>query len=237
MAHPFSLLLGETEIQTFFKNSDTPISTITALHARNRKAIAYFSAGTYENWRPDASLFPAAALGRKMDDWEGERWLQPAHPAIRQVMRARLDLAQQKGFDGVDPDNVDGWDNKNGLKLTKHDAIEYVLWLAHEAHARGLSVGLKNAGDIVDKVLGDMQWAVNEQAVQFGDVEQFLPFVRAGKPVFHVEYPKGEDPDDKKQNDEREVTGKKRDKCFGARGKGFSTVIKNVRLDQWVQTS
>lgn len=152
-------------------------------------------------------------------------------------MLARLDLARSKGFDGVDPDNVDGFDNKNGLKLTKADAVDYVLWLAREAHLRALSVGLKNAGDIVDRVLGEVQFAVNEQAVQFGDVEQFLPFVRAGKPVFHVEYPKGEDEDDDRQNNEQEVTGKKRDKCLGARGRGFSSIIKNIRLDQWVQTS
>lgn len=152
-------------------------------------------------------------------------------------MRARLDLAVQKGFDGVDPDNVDGWDNRNGLGLTRDHAVDYVLWLAREAHARGLAIGLKNAGDIAPRVLGEMQWAVNEQAVQFGDEEQFVPFVKAGKPVFHVEYPKGEDPENDRQNDRKEVTGKKRDKCFRARTLGFSTIIKNVRLDQWVQTS
>ncbi|CAN8101201.1 unnamed protein product [Discula destructiva] len=216
---------------------DTPTTSVQALHARGRKVIAYFSAGTYEDWRPDAARFPPAALGRKMDDWAGERWLLPTDPTVQQIMRARLDLAVSKGFDGVDPDNVDGWDNKNGLKLTRQHAVDYVHFLAREAHARGLSVGLKNAGDIVPRVLGCVQWAVNEQAVQFGDEEQFLPFIKAGKPVFHVEYPKGEDPDDKKQNDEREVTGKKRDKCMRARTRGFSTVIKNVKLDQWVQTS
>lgn len=175
-----------------------------------------------------------------MADWEGERWLHPADATVRQVMRARLDLAAAKGFDGVDPDNVDGFDNPKetkDLKLTRQHAVEYVHWLAREAHARGLSCGLKNAGDVVGDVLGVVEYAVNEQAVQFDDVEAFLPFIRAGKPVFHVEYPKGEDPDSKKQNDEKEVTGKKRDKCFGAKAKGFSTVIKNVKLDQWVQTS
>lgn len=57
-----------------------------------------------------------------------------------------------------------------------------------------------------------------------------------GKPVFHVEYPKGEDPDSNKQNDAKEVKGKKRDKCMKGKQHGFSTIIKNVRLDQWIQT-
>lgn len=217
---------------------DTPASTITALHAHGHRAVAYFSAGTHESWRPDAPLFPPSALGRALDGgWTGERWVQTSSPDVRAVMRARLDEAARRGFDGVDPDNVDGWDNRNGLGLTRDGAVEYVVWLAREARARGLAVGLKNAGDIVPRVLGEVQWAVNEQAVQFGDEEQFVPFIRAGKPVFHVEYPKGEDPDSDRHNDGKEVTGKKKDKCFSARKLGFSTIIKNVRLDQWVQTS
>lgn len=151
--------------------------------------------------------------------------------------RYHVEVAAEKGFDGVDPDNVDGYDNKNGLGLTEADAVDYVLWLAREANARGLSCGLKNAGDIVPRVVDHVQWCVNEQAVQYGDEEQFAPFVRRGKAVFHVEYPKGEDPDNKKHNDEKEVTGKKRDKCMKGKQHGFSTIIKNVRLDQWVQTS
>lgn len=218
---------------------DTPAESVAALRARGRRVVAYFSAGTREDWRPDAAAFPqhrGDGLGRALPDWPGERWVRPSAPAVRAVMAARLDLARAKGFDGVDPDNVDGYDNRNGLGLTRDDAVEYVRWLACEARARGLAVGLKNAGDVVPRVIDVVQWAVSEQAVQFGDVAQFEPFVRAGKPVFHVEYPKGEDEDDDRQNDTRDVTGKKRDKCFRARDKGFSTIIKNVRLDQWVQT-
>lgn len=198
--------------------------------------IAYFSAGTHEKWRADAHQFPKADLGRKMDDWDGETWVNTRSPAVRAIMRARLDLARQKRFDGVDPDNVDAYDNKNGLKLSKNDAVDYVLFLAREAHARGLSCGLKNAGDIVPRVVSEVEYCVQEQCVQYDDEDQFLPFVQAGKPVFHVEYPKGDDADNDKHNDGRLVTGRKRDRCLRARPLGFSTIIKNVRLDQWVQT-
>lgn len=215
---------------------DTPVSTITTLHQHGHKVIAYFSAGTHEKWRADAARFPPADLGRRMDDWDGETWVQTRSPAVRQIMLARLDLAREKGFDGVDPDNVDAYDNKNGLKLTRDDAVDYVLFLAREAHARGLSAGLKNAGDIVPRVVGEVQWCVQEQCVQYGDEEQFEPFVSAGKPVFHVEYPKGDDADNDRHNDGKDVTGKKRDKCFKAKTLGFSSIIKNVRLDQWIQT-
>lgn len=216
---------------------DTPPATIQSLHQRGHRVVAYFSAGTREAWRADAAQFPKADVGRPMDDWPGEAWVRTGSPAVRAVMRARLDLARHKGFDGVDPDNVDAYDNKNGLKLTKDDAVDYVRFLAREAHARGLAVGLKNAGDIVPRVVGEVEWCVQEQCVQYGDEEQFVPFIKAGKPVFHVEYPKGDDADNDKHNNDREVTGKKRDKCFRARELGFSTIIKNVRLDQWIQTN
>ena len=35
-----------------------------------------------------------------------------------------------------------------------------------------------------------MQWSVNEQCVQYSECNTFRPFIDAGKPVFHIEYPK-----------------------------------------------
>lgn len=60
----------------------------------------------------------------------------------------------------VDPDNVDGYDNDNGLKLTEKDAIEYMEFLSTEAHHRNLSIGLKNAGSIVKDVVKLVEWSV-----------------------------------------------------------------------------
>jgi hypothetical protein len=34
-------------------------------------------------------------------------------------MAARIQVAKDKGCDGVDPDNVNGYDNDNGLGFTK----------------------------------------------------------------------------------------------------------------------
>ena len=42
---------------------------------------------------------------------------------VRKIMQARLDVAKEKGCDGVDPDNVDGYDNENGLDLTVNRSI------------------------------------------------------------------------------------------------------------------
>lgn len=45
-------------------------------------------------------------------------------------MRRRLDKAVSRGCDGVEPDNVDGYTNHNGLGLTAADQLTYNKWLA-----------------------------------------------------------------------------------------------------------
>ncbi len=66
------------------------------------------------------------------------------------LMRARLDLCQAKGFDAVEPDNIDGYqvDGGTGFPLTAGDQLRYNRWIAAEAHCRGLSIGLKNDSDM-----------------------------------------------------------------------------------------
>jgi hypothetical protein len=41
-------------------------------------------------------------------------------------MSTRLALASSKGCDGVDPDNVDGYDNDSGFDLTPSTALDYL---------------------------------------------------------------------------------------------------------------
>src|SRR3989442_1480098 len=45
---------------------DSSAALISRLKASGKKVICYFSAGSYENWRPDASQFPSAVLGNPM---------------------------------------------------------------------------------------------------------------------------------------------------------------------------
>ena len=43
---------------------DNTATNVAALHAAGIKVVCYLSAGTFENWRPDAGQFPASILGR-----------------------------------------------------------------------------------------------------------------------------------------------------------------------------
>lgn len=54
---------------------ETPAASVAALHALGRKVVAYFSAGTAEDWRADVRGIPKGEVGGKMDGWAGERWV------------------------------------------------------------------------------------------------------------------------------------------------------------------
>ena len=161
---------------------------IDALHAAGRRVICYFSAGSYEPWRPDAYGFGIEGVGRSLAGWPDERWLDVRAEEVRRVMAARLDLARAKGCDGVEPDNVDGYRHRTGFELTAEDQVAYNRWLATEAHARGLAVGLKNALALVPALVDAFDFAVNEQCHEYEECEVLRPFLDAGKPVFNAEY-------------------------------------------------
>jgi len=149
--------------------------------------ICYFSAGSYESWRPDSSAFPAEVLGSEMDGWD-ELWLDIRSDALKPVMLARLDLAKAKGCDGVEPDNVDGYSNDTGFPLSASDQLLYNRYLATEAHHRGLSIGLKNDLDQVATLEPYFDFALNEQCHAYDECTLLEPFIDADKPVFNAEY-------------------------------------------------
>ncbi|KAE8452415.1 hypothetical protein EG329_000317 [Mollisiaceae sp. DMI_Dod_QoI] len=204
---------------------DTPASTISTLHSAGKKVICYFSAGSFEDWRPDQSSFQASDKGSAMQGWQGEWWLNTNSANVRSIMTTRIELAASKSCDGIDPDNVDGYANDNGAGIKEADAVNFLNFLADNAHSRGMAIGLKNAGDLVNSVLSIMQWAVNEQCQQFNECGLSKPFIDAGKPVFHIEYPDGA------PNISPEV---KKASCDVSASNGFSTVLKTNDLSAWV---
>lgn len=167
---------------------DTPQQTIGDLKAVGRIVICYFSAGTWEDWRYDAAAFPAAALGAPLADWPGERWLNIRRADVRVLLSKRLDLAVSKGCNGVDPDNVDGYSNPNGLMLTAADQLDFNRWLAREAHNRDLTIGLKNTVELLPQLVDDYDFAINESCFRYKECDGYQLFRQQGKPVFIAEY-------------------------------------------------
>lgn len=197
---------------------EPPDAVIQSLHADGRKVVCYFSAGSWENWRPDAAEFPAEVKGNNLAGWAGEKWLDVRRlDLLGPIMEARLDLAVSRRCDGVEPDNVDGFTNRTGFPLTAADQRRYDTWLAERAHERGLSVGLKNDLEQVRALVPLFDWALDEQCFEYDECEALLPFVGEGKAVFGVEY-----------------QGSPDSFCPRAVAYGFSWLKKRPALGPWV---
>lgn len=167
---------------------DTPQATIDALRLAGKRVVCYFSAGSSEDWRSDHVRFAAADMGNPLDQWPGERWLDTRSANVRAIMSARLDLAASKRCDGVEPDNMDGYANAPGFALTAESQLDYNRFIANQARARGLAVGLKNDVDQLAALEPYFDFAVNEQCHQYGECGGYAVFTTRGKPVFNAEY-------------------------------------------------
>ncbi|MET9731556.1 endo alpha-1,4 polygalactosaminidase [Streptomyces sp. NPDC006458] len=195
---------------------DHDADTVAGLHDDGRKVICYLSTGAWEDWRPDAGDFPREVLGRG-NGWDGERWLDIRRTDVLEpLMAVRLDMCREKGFDAVEPDNMDGHVNDTGFPLTAADQLRYNRLIARMAHDRGLAVGLKNDLDQIPELVGEFDFAVNEQCARYGECETLTPFIAARKAVFHVEY---------------ELPTA--DFCPKARKLGLSSMLKHYDLGPW----
>jgi len=168
---------------------DSPASLVSSLQGAGRKVYAYFSAGSWEDWRPDAGDYPSSIRGNALEGFPNENWLDIREiETLRPLIVARLQLAVDDGYDGVDPDNMDGYQNSSGFNLQSSDQIAFNQMVAEEAHSLGLSCGLKNTVGLIPQLVDDFDFAVNEEAFRYNEESSLAAFISAGKPVFNVEY-------------------------------------------------
>jgi glycosyl hydrolase family 114 len=199
---------------------DNSASVVAALHARGRHVVCYVDAGTYEQGRPDSASYPAAVRGKALPDWPGEQWLDVRRlDVLGPILGRRLDLCKEKGFDAVEPDNIDGYANDSGFPLTAADQLRFNRFLADAAHARGLSIGLKNDLEQAAALQPSFDWALNEQCFQYDECDSLRPFALAGKAVFIAEY-------------ELAVGSF----CPQAQAAGYMAIRKRLDLDAWRET-
>jgi hypothetical protein len=192
---------------------------VADLHARGRTVMCYIDAGSWESFRPDAARFPASVRGRPLSGWPGERWLDIRRLGILDpLLQWRIDRCAAKGFDAVEFDNVDGYQNPTGFHLTAADQLRFNTWLANHAHRAGLAVALKNDPDQVRTLLPYFDMELDEQCFQYSECGLLKPFIAAGKPVFEVEY-----------GHRAQVGGF----CVKANALGFESLRKHLELGPW----
>jgi len=170
---------------------ETPKRTVAELHRKHVKVICYLDVGSWESFRPDRGEFPRSVIGRRYEGFPDERWLDVSrfHLFVK-PLKQRFEMCARKGFDAVEPDNIQGWEpeNKTGFEITRADQLRFNRWVAGQVHRRGMSVALKNDGRQAKQLLSAFDFAIVEQCFQYEECVYYRPFIDHGKAVFETEY-------------------------------------------------
>jgi hypothetical protein len=162
---------------------------VAALHSKSIHVICYIDIGTYEPGRPDTSSFPAGVVGAEVQGWPGEKWLDVRQLSVLEpIMIKRFEMCKEKGFDAVEPDNMDGYENNPGFPITAVQQATYDEWVATEVHSLGMAVLQKNDGEQTATFEPYFDGALSEECNVYDECSSFTPYLTAGKPVLNAEY-------------------------------------------------
>ena len=183
-----TIRIGEPVAAYDVDGFETSAAQVGLLHSEGRRVICYVDVGTAENFRPDYSQFPKSAMGRS-NGWPGEHWLDIRRlDVLEPIMAARLQMCREKGFDAVEPDNVEAFSNRSGFPVTASDQLTYNEWVATETHSLGMAVLQKNDGEQTAQLHSYFDGALTEQCNQYGECPLFQEYLDAGQPVLNAEY-------------------------------------------------
>jgi uncharacterized repeat protein (TIGR01451 family) len=197
---------------------------ITSLKAQGIYTVCYIDTGSYEDGRPDSSLYPAYLKIFKDTQWNewfldvsdvfrpiqpagtqliNNQWVDasgkpltglPTAGAFALLLEARFKMCADKGFDALEPDNLQNDENAGG-KVSLQQQLDFNGWVADTAHAYGLAAFQKNGPD---KVLGKdktgkmmvekFDGILNEECQQFGECGPLAEYVKRGKLALNTEY-------------------------------------------------
>ncbi len=220
----FSGTLDESvDVEVFDIDSDLTDSDpgiIKRLHSDGKMVICYIDMGSYENYRSDASRYPSEVLGNVYSGYPDENWVDIRRlDLLGPILSDRLQKAADQGCNGIDPDNLNGYQNDTGFPLTADDQIRFNRWVSNEAHIRGMSVGLKNDSDQIGDLIYDFDWSVTESCYDGGWCSNVSAFPNKGSAVFQIEY--------------TENGTNKNDFCSESSALRFSGVLKHQSLDSY----
>ncbi|MBB5648911.1 endo alpha-1,4 polygalactosaminidase [Pedobacter cryoconitis] len=202
----------------------TTAQQVAALHAQGKKVIAYISAGTIEDDRPDINLLPKEVIGQVYPEWPKERWLDiRQREKLRPWLNSRIDRILSKGFDAIEPDNLDSYSNETGFDISINDTKLYCDFLIKLAHDKGLGIGQKNVPELSAEYSKKFDWVLTEDAFDQKWENDVKPYITQNKPVFAVEY-----------TDQTSQSTFSNTICPKAKNLKYSAILKKRGLDKWV---
>jgi hypothetical protein len=123
-------------------------------------------------------------------DWPGEYVLDTSTAAKRAAIAEILDEwfagCAARGYDAVEPDNLDSWTRSNG-RLTRSDNSSLAQLLVLSAHQHGLAVAQKNSPELAPQArrIG-FDFAVAEECAVYDECAAYT--AAYGAHVLEIEY-------------------------------------------------
>ncbi|MFI0814781.1 endo alpha-1,4 polygalactosaminidase [Streptomyces sp. NPDC021098] len=130
-----------------------------------------------EKWPSRLLLHDAKGKVVEDPEWDGESVLDITTRAKREEAAERVgawfEECAEKGFDAVEPDNLDTFTRWPGL-LTADQATAYVSLLSKRAHALGLAIAQKNTGPLASRrAATGLDFAVVEECGRYDECGAF----------------------------------------------------------------
>ena len=167
---------------------DSEFTVISTLRAKERLVFCNVSAGTLESWRDDAGSFPDHAVGNPVAGFPDEAWLDVRDPDVHRLMLDRLDRAVIQGCDGVELDQIGGFEQDTGFAITRDEQLAYVRFLYNAAHDRDLAVAQKDLPGFVADLVAYADAVIAQRCHELDNCDAFDAYPAAGKPLLNAEY-------------------------------------------------
>jgi hypothetical protein len=124
---------------------NTSATKVAAMKAAGIYTVCYINAGSYQPGYPDSSQYPSYLKIQADPNWPGEYFLDVTDvfktgSVLASILDARFAMCKSKGFDAVEPDNLQNDENVSGGKITLQQQIDFNGWVADLVHAAGLAV-------------------------------------------------------------------------------------------------
>ena len=150
-----------------------------------------YQAGWWKRHHPGLLLHSKAGKLVTDPNWHGEILLDTSTAAKRRaltrIIGGWIDDCAYRGFDAVDPDNLDSNTRSHHL-LTAADNLAFAKLIAARAHADGLAVGQKNDAELSARArrTAHFDFAVVESCQVYSECGDYLRTY--GADVLEVEY-------------------------------------------------
>jgi hypothetical protein len=145
-------------------------------------------------WRSHhPTLLLRTANGKAVEDpgWPGELVLDvgTAHKraALARIVGRWIDGCARKGFQAVEPDNLDSYSRSHHL-LTLTDDVDFATLLVDRAHAAGLAIAQKNTAELHrrGRRIAGFDFAIAEECQVYSECSSYTKAY--GRHVIEVEY-------------------------------------------------